>query len=264
MPLAWVASYPRSGNTWTRILLASYLRDAAISFKVAELGVLDEAVTDLIDVFEHGRALPLDRPGTLAVKTHFLPGADVHRPYRDAVGKVLYLIRDPRDVLHSAERFLRVGPGHREAFAHHFVAHRGARAWEKVGYGSWPASVLEWTSPDRLHRHFPGAEISVVRYEDLRRDPVAVLREMIVFLGFDDDPDPGRVERAVANSRLDVLRGVEKKDDTRGAPAEPFFGDGLTRRSLAGYGPGVEQAYARLLDGDAEFAGLARDHGYAS
>lgn len=263
MPLAWVASYPRSGNTWTRIMLSSYLQDEQIQFRVAEMGFLDDAVTDLIDVFDHGRMLPRDLPHTLAVKTHFLPGADVHLPYRSATGKVLYLIRDPRDVLHSAERFLHVSPTHRAAFAKHFVAHRGAEAWEKTGYGSWPQNVLEWTSPERLHRHFPDAEICVVRYEDLKRDPAGLLYKMIDFLGLDTDIDVDRVQRAVRNSSLDVLRGVEQLDTSRGVTSEPFFGRGLTGQSLSDYGEDVEEAYLRLLQENEEFAQVAIRYGYA-
>lgn len=29
MPILWLASYPKSGNTWLRAFLANYLRNAA-------------------------------------------------------------------------------------------------------------------------------------------------------------------------------------------------------------------------------------------
>src|SRR5687767_6259528 len=98
MPLAWIPSYPKSGNTWARIMVTSYLLDEPVPLRVSEMGTLNSSMTDLVDMFHRGRALPLDSPGTVAVKTHFLPDAEVHRPYRSAVTKVLYLVRDPRDV----------------------------------------------------------------------------------------------------------------------------------------------------------------------
>ncbi|GLZ14907.1 sulfotransferase [Actinomadura sp. NBRC 104425] len=263
MPIAWVASYPKSGNTWARILLASYLRDDEVRIRVNEMGILDEAVTDLVDMFQQGRLLPLDHPRTLAVKTHFLPGAEVQRRYRSATGKVLYIIRNPRDVIYSNERFLHVGEKHRTAFARHFIEHRGVDAWRRVGFGTWPQNVLEWTSPQRLHRHFPDADVCVIRYEDMKHDTAASLHKMIDFLGFDNHIDPDRVQRAVRNSTLDRLREQERGDRSRRPGRNPFFGQGLSGQSLSGYGEDVEEAYLRLLREDEEFAGLAERYGYA-
>jgi sulfotransferase family protein len=264
MSLAWVASYPKSGNTWVRIMLSSYLQDARVQFHIAEMGILHDAVTDLIDMFDQGRMLPVNRPGTLAVKTHFLPGAQVHRPYRSDTRKVLYLVRNPRDVIHSAERFLDVSPKHRTAFAEHFLDHRGVAAWRQVGYGSWPEHVQEWTSPARLRRHFPDADVRVVRYEDLKHDTAGALHEMIDFLGFDTRIDPDRVRRAVANSSLATLRDTERRDEFRKPELKPFFGKGLSDQSLADYGARIEESYRRLLREDAAFAELTERFGYPS
>jgi hypothetical protein len=263
MPLAWIASYPRSGNTWTRILLASYLTDGRPDWRIAELGSLHDAVPDLYDLFLQGRMLPLNRSQIVAAKTHYLPDVEIHQPYVSATTKVLYLIRNPRDVLPSVERMLRISPRHRTAFAQHFIAHRGFEGWQKVGFGSWPQHLLEWTTPQRLHRTFPGAEVCVVRYEDLKSDTVGCLHRMVEFLGFDEQVDPERVQRAVDNSALDKLRETERRDTTRDPRLNQFFGHGLSDQSLSGYGEDVEEAYQRLLREDDEFGGLAARYGYA-
>jgi hypothetical protein len=244
-------------------MLTSYLRDKQVELRMAGLGSLDDAVTDLLTVLRKGKMLPLDHPHPVTVKTHFLPGAGIHRPYRSATTKVLYLVRNPRDVIPSAERMLHISPEHRTAYAKHFIAHRGLEPWQRMGYGSWSQNLLEWTSPERVHRYFPDAEVCVVRYEDMKQDTVGSLHKMVDFLGFDGEVDPDRVRRAVQNSALDKLRDAEQRDESHHPKLNPFFGRGLSGQSLSGYGEDVEEAYQSLLREDEEFASLADQYGYA-
>ncbi|MBE1489178.1 sulfotransferase domain-containing protein [Plantactinospora soyae] len=263
MAMAWLASYPKSGNTWARILLASYLRDREVEVRMARLGRFDDAVPDLVAVMRTGRMLPVDQPQPLVLKTHYLPAMSIHDWYREATTKVIYLVRNPRDVIPSAERMLHLDPEHRAAYAKHFVDHRGLLAWQRIGYGLWPESVLEWTSPDRLRQHFPNAEVLVLRFEDIKQDTEGSLRTMVEFLGFDSEVDPDRVRRAVQNSSLDKMREAERRDDSlRHLELRPFFGQGLSGQSLTGYSEEVEQAYRRLLREDEEFGSLADRYGY--
>jgi hypothetical protein len=263
MAMAWLASYPKSGNTWARILLASYLRDRQVELRMAQLGRFDDAVPDLVSVLRTGRMLPVDRSQPLVVKTHFLPGMGIHDAYREATNKVIYLVRNPRDVIPSAERMLHLDPEHRAGYAKHFIDHRGLVPWQRIGYGLWTESVLEWTSPERLRQHFPHADVLVMRFEDIKRDTAASLHAMVDFLGFDKEADPDRVRRAVQNSALDKMRDAERRDSSlRHLELRPFFGQGLSGQSLAGYGEDIEEAYRRLLREDEEFGSLAGRYGY--
>jgi hypothetical protein len=187
----------------------------------------------------------------------------IHRQYREATERVIYLVRNPRDVIPSAERMLHLDPEHRAAYARHFIDHRGLVPWQRTGYGLWPDSVLEWTSPERLRRHFPNAEVLVVRFEDMKRDTAGSLHTMVDFLGFDREVDPERVRRAVENSSLDKMRDAERRDESlRHLERRPFFGQGLSGQSLAGYGEDIEQAYRRLVREDEEFRSLTGRFGY--
>lgn len=100
MSLAWIASYPKSGNSWVRILLTSYLQDEQV--ELTKDRFRRYAVLDLLDMIRRGTMPPLDDPRPLAFKTHFLPGVDVLKPYRDGTGKVLYIVRNLRDVIPPA------------------------------------------------------------------------------------------------------------------------------------------------------------------
>jgi hypothetical protein len=261
MSLAWISSYPKSGNTWVRILLAGYRQDRKVRLRWAGDGFknMDDTDPDLYDLFAEGRMLPVRDGHLLTVKTHLLASAEILRPYREVTSRVLYLIRNPRDIIPSAERFLQISAARRAAFAGHFVAHRGWEGWRKVGFGTWPQHVQQWTSPEELRTYFPHAELCVLRYEDIKRDPVTSLCTMIEFLGLDTVPDLRRARRAVEHSALDKLRMAERPN-----PNKPrFFGPGLSGQPLTVYGAEIEQAYLRVLTDDPEFAACVQRFGYA-
>jgi hypothetical protein len=259
MSLAWIASYPKSGNTWVRILLLSYLEDRPMDMGRGRPIPANSTVVDLAEMLRQDVRWSPHRAGLVTVKTHFLPGVDVHRPYREATTKVLSIVRDPRDVIHSAERFLDVSPRHRTEFARHFIAHHGFEGWRRQGYGTWAENVTEWASPER---HFPDADVCVIRYEDLRSDTAGSLSRIVGFLGLGDGSDGDRIERAVQNSKLDRMREQERRTHRPEQSRSPFFGRGLSGQSLADYGEDVEESYLRLLNEDSAFAALAKRWGY--
>ncbi|MFC6017999.1 sulfotransferase domain-containing protein [Plantactinospora solaniradicis] len=266
MSLAWLASYPKSGNTWVRIMLLSYLEDQPLEtdepVRWRGRWSRNSAVADLNDLMsEAGLSWPSHQAVPPTLKTHFLPGVDVHRPYREATTKVLYIVRDPRDVIRSAERHLDVSPKHRAAFARHFIAHHGFEGWRRTGWGSWVENVSEWVNPER---YFPDADVCVVRYEDLKSDAVGSLSRIVSFLEWDDRVDGARVERAVRSSELDRLREQERRTKKPGNDRSLFFGQGLSGQSLVDYGEDVEESYLRLLNEDSAFADVAKRWGYSN
>jgi hypothetical protein len=262
-PVIWVASYPKSGNTWTRALLASYVSERA----VASLDELDSLVPDLTNLTRSGRLLP-HGPGPWIIKTHFLPDAEILREYESATAKAIYLVRNPRDVIFSAARHLDISPSRYADFAEFFITHRGVPEWARIGFGTWPRSVQAWTSPAESGRVLPSAQVLVLKYEDMWDDPVKTLGRIVGFAGLGHGTDPGRVERAVENSSLDKMRAAEKASANtgirafRGPPLNPFVGQGLRNQSLASLGEGVEAAYQQLMTQDGEFARCVKQFGY--
>jgi hypothetical protein len=265
--VSWIASYPKSGNTWTRVMLASYLLDR----QVASQEELERVSYDLQRLLVHGRLVPLEGPWPPVVKTHFLPRAEILRQYRDVTRKVVYLVRNPRDVIPSSARHLAIKPEMTPEFAQRFIEGRGVPIWKEVNWGTWPESIREWTTPELVARHFPNVEVRIWRYEDMREDTAGCLGQILDFLGLLDAADPDRVTRAVQNSSLERMRAAEAADRTRGMsalrelPRNSFVGEGRRDQSLAEtLGQEVEDAYRRLLKEDEEFAALTRRFGYES
>jgi sulfotransferase family protein len=167
--IVWLASYPRSGNTYLRLLLHHSL--GMNTYSVYDDPLIEEL--ELSDEVGHVRLPgPLETLAQAAelyfVKSHELPTDD--RP-------AVYLVRDGRDAVVSYAHFLCAFFKHRgvmgqigqRLFPQDFgrmlrdviIGHRRLGRWQ---YGGWSQNVLAWTRR-------PRCQTLVVRYEELVAQP---------------------------------------------------------------------------------------------
>lgn len=265
-PLAWITSCRQSGSATAHLLLVGYLFDAPPE-EVSQEAAL-AAAPDLFQLYNWGRTVPLDERRPHVVRTYALPGEQIIAPYREATGKVVYVVRDPRALISAIVHGGRVKPGDRSRTAVELVGALGAIPGFGPSRATWEEHVAEWTIPERARAHFPGlSEICVVRYEDLTGDPAAVLRRLVAFLGTMGPVDDDRIKRTLAAWTPDAVReapissplpGIEAFRDPRPrpgkAPGEP--------PPLAEISPDAEEAYRRRIADDAAFAALVQRFGY--
>lgn len=262
----WLASYPKSGNTWLRLLLASCLNGgrpvdinaipvgSGLAFDRAafdeRLGV---AAADLADddvlalKAEALRAEVADIAPPLFLKTHdarlLLPGGDWTVP-PDITRGAIYLIRDPRDVAPSLARHL----GYDLDRAIDFMARPARMAQTRRAlppqlpqlWSDWSGNVESWLTA----APFPAF---VVRYEQLRAAPEETLAEILGALGLSQ---PRQVVRdAVAATALDKLRAQEAAAGFSEAHRSPSF-----------FGAGRVGGWKELLNAE-QAARIEADHG---
>jgi hypothetical protein len=212
-PLAWVrhrslipsdvfvASYPRSGNTWLRFMLFEILLGQSPSFNH-----VDKVVPD---IGKHGKASPvLPNHGRL-IKTH--------EPYRREYKKAIYLVRDARDVALSEfayQKALGLAGHDFDDFLQRFL--RGA----VNPFGSWTAHVNSWMSAKDEGR----APILLVRFDEMRREPEVSLGKMMEFLGVPVDAEV--IHRAVANNSVEKMRDQEKLNPVKASAKGRFIRSG--------------------------------------
>ncbi len=180
----WIASYPRSGNTWLRFLLYDVL-----------VGPSD-------DPHRLRRTIPDLHRGLSAVRSMPARFIKTHYPYRSAYRKVVYLVRDPRCAIASAyERHLQGGGARDNLTLEEFVR----REIEGRGpYGSWDRHVRSY-----FDSGLDGNHLLVVRYERMLEDPAGFLEHILEFSGISA---PRQLVRLVAEAHLDRMlarRGVE-------------------------------------------------------
>jgi len=201
----FIVSYPRSGNTWTRFLIANLMHsEAPVTFANIEQLIPDSTALS-------NRAMKrIPRPRLVKSHEYFEP----------RYAKVIYLVRDPRDVAISLYHFRRKYRWVDDSYPlEKYVAERFIPGDMDV---SWGEHVGSWLGARAKHPGF-----LLVRYEDLRRDTFKQLHEIAGFLGVDATPD--RVALAVQRSDADRLRELEKAEHeewitTKGKRADvPFI-----------------------------------------
>src|SRR6266536_2973223 len=152
----FLVSYPRSGNTWTRFLLGNLIeQNEPVTFLNVESRIPEI-------YFNQDRVLrQLPRPRMLKSHECFQP----HYP------RVLYLVRDPRDVAisfyHHNVKARNIPDGYpMDRFVPRFIAGEF-----DPKFGCWRDNVLSWIA---LRGEHPG--FLMLRYEDMKTDTTVALR----------------------------------------------------------------------------------------
>ena len=236
--IVWLASYPRSGNTWIRICLVNLLRGATTPADIntlVEVGhaasrssidaCLGVASSDLrTDEVADCRplvyqAIAAEQAAPYFVKIHdtfaLTPSGLPLIPATATLG-VVYVIRNPLDVAVSFAN-------HRATSVDAIIDAmadddytlepdgRGIFSMLPQRLGSWTTHVRSWVDESGLPLH-------VVRYEDMKRNPVDTFDAIARFAGL--SPSRDAVDRAVAFSEFTELR---RQEDNGG------FGQGSLR-----------------------------------
>ena len=185
----FIVSYPRSGNTWTRFLVANLLNpQEEVTFASIENQVPDTEAQSRI----HLRRVP--RPRFIKSHQYF------HPRYR----KVVYIVRDPRDVVLSYYDFQRKYRQIEDAyplasFVSDFVAGRMISA----SWGTWKENVGSW-----IYARGGSPDFLLLRYEDMLADTLNQTTRLAEFLGL--KPTATLLERAIGRSAADHMRELER------------------------------------------------------
>lgn len=249
--IIWLASYPRSGNTWTRAFLHSLAK------------VMDDPSAEEIDInrIEEGSVVEnaaalfprfLNKPVALAsqaeiaaarpwvqaalvesagrsmyVKTHNANALDHGTPLINmgvSLGAI-YIVRNPLDVaisyahLNGTDIDTMIDLMAMSGFG---VGKSTVNGIDRVHVviGSWSENVASWTQP-------PHPAVLVVRYEDLLDDAEAGFLKITRHLQI--KPTRAQLRRAIELSRFDRLRSLEDRDGFAERPQrsnEAFFRQG--------------------------------------
>lgn len=210
----FLGSYPKSGITWIRFILFEILSGQQAGFK---------SINELMPgVGMHSKALRLLPENGRLVCTHEQYHKDYHR--------AIYVVRDARDVLLSEFAFLTALEffhGDLDKFISHFLF----TPVSAYGWGPWQRHIHSW-----LDSPIAGTEnLLLMRYEDLRQDPVAGFSRMAEFLGVKVDQEKIRV--AVANNSLQKMREKEIKEPVRASIKGRFVREGAVRGWLSKLSP---------------------------
>lgn len=182
----FLVSYPKSGNTWSRFLIANLVYPE----KQPDFSNINELIPDP-EALSQRHLSSMPRPRILKSHQYFDPR------YR----QIIYVVRDPRDVALSQYHFHRkrrlIEDKHPiEKFVMRFVA------GETSIYGSWAENVASWLATKYGQQGF-----LLLRYEDMIADTATELTKVAAFLRI--PADSSRIANAVAQSSADKMRKLE-------------------------------------------------------
>ncbi|MFN8531410.1 MAG: sulfotransferase domain-containing protein [Anaerolineae bacterium] len=228
-PIYWLASYPKSGNTWLRALIANYLADSDHPANINELGyyipyesyrlwfdlafqmdssLLTNAEIDQLRP-EYHRLFAKTNTGVIVLKTHqcfsrFANGDPLFPA--DATGGIIYIARNPLDVVVSFANHNRQtidqtildmnDAGYSLA---NFPNVRSTALHEHLG--TWSQHISTWLDQTALPQ-------LTIRYEDLSADTTTVFAQVLEFLGL--EMDSARLEKAIRFSSIGEMKKQEQ------------------------------------------------------
>ena len=242
--IIWIASFPKSGNTWMRAFLANYILKQKESYPINELGSFSLSDTRP-RFFQEASGIPVEQLSTLDtlklrhecqrliaqfknhdhfVKTHSRYGTfKGHSLINDRVSKgAIYLVRNPLDLVISYAAHLGIPID--EAIdamdgSPNFTVEADSNVVTVMG--SWSDHVDSWLTNETVPR-------ILVRYEDLVEDPSKEFNKVLTTLGM--GIDQGQLNKAIGFSSFSELARQESVSGFRERPphAKQFFRQGVS------------------------------------
>jgi aryl sulfotransferase len=247
--MIWLASYPKSGNTWLRAFLTNYKQNASgpADINTLEGGPIASS-RNLFDEWAGVEASDLPPASVERLRPH------VYRKLAECVNETIFLkIHDaitftsedipliPREVTQGAVYLIRNPLDVVVSFADHSgttlektIQNMGNQDFQFASRDEsldiqLPQRLLTWSGHVRSWVDQDGFPVLVVRYEDLLEDPYGRFSEIVRFCGLEVDQE--LLHHAVRHSSFGVFKEQEelKGFKERSRHSKTFF-----RRGQAG------------------------------
>lgn len=244
-----IPSYAKSGSNWAAIFLSNYLSRSAEPISISSKLFVEGGISrfefeqrvpcssELLSFEEIDRLMPvyfrhlnesLTHPHYLKLHDANTKSDNGHCLFpKDVIGGVVYLIRDPRDLVISyshhfgwqIDRVISQLTNENATFndprdkLHHMMPMRSL---------SWDKHVASWAGD-------PDLNVTVLRYEDMLTDPYVSFEKLLMTFGLSVDRD--RLERAIAFSAFDELK---RQEDQSRVTFRDHRGEGFFRKGRSG------------------------------
>ena len=259
--IIWLASYPKSGNTWLRSLLASYYysKNGEFDFKLLDRIKQFPKVEDFInDVDDYStlestsknwisKQIEINKDRKIKFfKTHNAICNINGNAFTDAKNSLggIYIVRDPRNIITSITNHYQIDINE----ALEFMNNERRYLYQMVGTRylafsplfSWSQHVESWKKCNL----FP---VFVIRYEDLHSATFQTLQKVINFINDISKSnvsfDKEKAKKSIFSCDFDKLKNLEKKEG---------FNEAMIKKDKSGtisfFNLGKDNDYRKLLN----------------
>jgi len=230
--IIWIASYPKSGNTWVRSLLSTYLysEDGNFNFNLLKkilkfpskkyLGYFTKDLSDIKQVSEYWIAAQerinlYNENNSILLKTHSALCTLENNPFTNKKNTqaVIYIVRDPRNVITSVANHYSCSI--QESF-NFMIDNEKILTNDKWGGKDFGISEIlgSWSQHYKSWQNIRFAPILNIKYEDLMNDTKNSLIKILNFLKqFNDiNIDEKKILKVIKSCNFENLRKMEKNE----------------------------------------------------
>tara|TARA_B100000676_G_scaffold285910_1_gene314938 strand:- start:126 stop:959 length:834 start_codon:yes stop_codon:yes gene_type:complete len=224
--IIWIASYPKSGNTWVRSIISSYFFSKTGKFDFSLLKNISLYPSpkyfknkiynpgEVSYFWEESQKKIIQQQKEIFLKTHNALVAINNKNFtseKTTLGAI-YIVRDPRNILSSLKNHYDF-KDYNETLE--FMKNKKKYIWDIrrkndfSGFqflGSWPDHYKSWTQNKNI-------KTLLVKYEDLEKDCYLTSHKLIKFIlllkGQKKMIDENKLFRSIETTKFDILRKKE-------------------------------------------------------
>ena len=227
----WIASYPKSGNTWLRALLSSYFYSKDGIFNqgllknigqfpekkhFSEFSYDSKIVTDTSKFWIKAQEKINVNNKLNFFKTHNILGSINNNNFTNKknTSGAVYIVRDPRNVLTSLRNHYELTKDealkfmlNEKKYIHDYHSKDDFSDFQFIS--SWEKNYKSWLN----QKVFP---VKLIRYEDLNSKTLDILKEIIEFIqnvvGEKNEFNILKAHNSVKSTNFENMKNIEKND----------------------------------------------------
>ena len=226
--IIWLASYPKSGNTLVRSLLASYIfsKDGNFNFELLknikqfpdnslfkQIGVDTNNEEEMYKNYINSQKIFYNKDSIRFLKTHSCFVNKEGFRFTDGHNTlgVIYIVRDPRNIVTSFSHHFQQTPKQSlESLLSHQYLGKTSEKHALTYLGSWKYHYNSWKVFENYNRYL------LIRYEDLISDTEQTFLKILKFIyslrNINFSIDTNKLKNVIETTSLDNLKKLEQKD----------------------------------------------------